>query len=76
MRLITLAAWAALCVSPAFAHGDHLTGAVADRNQRFGLGRPIPAVQDHHVTVIERIRLEAHDGLSSGRFRFRALDHP
>ena len=53
MRLITLAAWAALCVSPAFAHGDH--GGLAERHQNKPTVGAVPAKGrlwlpgDHHI---------------------------
>ena len=53
MRLITLAAWAALCVSPAFAHGDH--GGLAERHQNKPTAGAVPTKGrlwlpgDHHI---------------------------
>jgi hypothetical protein len=53
MRLITLAAWAALCVSPAFAHGDH--GGLAERHKNKPTAGAVPAKGrlwlpgDHHI---------------------------
>lgn len=53
MRLITLAAWAALCVSPVYAHGTH--GGLAERHQNKATVGAVPAKGrlwlpgDHHI---------------------------